>query len=80
MKLAVMKAEGHIPGGGYHYMLHPIALKDDFEADVFKMIGYVILEVTDADGEKLLKEAREALMHQCQVAVLTEKAIDNKSK
>lgn len=74
-KLAVRKEPGIIPGGGYHYMLHPIAMKSDQEAAIFETIGYVIIEVDDAHAAKLLDNARAAINHQVEVAVLTEKAL-----
>jgi len=72
MLLAVMKAEGHIPGGGYHYMLHPIALNNVEESKIFKLMGYIILEVPDEKGKRLIIEANNAIIHQVEVARLTE--------
>lgn len=75
IKLAVRKEEGSIPGGGYHYMLHPMAMTSKEEAEIFALMGHVILEVDRCQGERLLDDARVALRNQCQVAVLTEQAL-----
>ncbi len=75
MKLAVMKVEGHIRGGGFHYMLHPFFMKDEREEDVFRLMGHIIIEVLDTEGVKLLMDAKEALNHQYHVAILTERKL-----
>lgn len=74
MKLAVRKEEGRIPGGGFHYMLHPMAMTNDFEAECFKRMGHVIVEVPNDKGEQLLKAGRAALAHQMEIAVFTDAA------
>lgn len=75
IKLAVNKMPGHIPGGGFHYLLHPIAMMSDQEAEIFKLMGYVIIEVPGEKATELLKEANAALKHQVEVAILTEQAL-----
>lgn len=76
MKLAVNKMPGHIPGGGFHYLLHPIAMQSAEEAALFELMGYVILDIADdAKGERLLRQAQAALQHQVEVAVLTEEEL-----
>lgn len=72
MKLAVRKEPGIIPGSGFHYMLHPMAMATDQEAAIFEMIGHTILDVDDDMGKRLLESARLALAHQVEVATLTE--------
>lgn len=71
MKLAVRKDEGSVPGGGYHYNVHPMKMRDDFEAAVYQQMGYVIIDIHDHDGTKLITDARLALKHQLEVAQLT---------
>jgi hypothetical protein len=71
MKLAIKKDEGSIPGGGFHYMLHPFEVQDR-EADFWKAIGYVVVDVSEEKGKRLLQEAGEALRHQVEVAFLCE--------
>lgn len=78
--LAVRKDQGSVIGGGFHYMLHPIELKDEFEAECFQMMGHDVFLVKKSIGERLLKSAREALRHQIEVATLTEQAIAKKEK
>lgn len=72
MKLAVRKEPGIIPGSGFHYMLFPIAMKDDFEVECFRLMGHVIIEVPNDQGEKLLKEGRAALGHQIEIAKIAD--------
>ncbi len=43
-------------------------------------MGYVIIEVEDARGEELIKEALAALKHQIEVALLTEAVIKTGSE
>jgi vacuolar-type H+-ATPase subunit F/Vma7 len=74
VKLAVMKAPGHVPGGGYHYMLYPAA-QDDDHASMFSLMGYTIIEASQADATRLIAASAAALKHQCEVAVLTEGAL-----
>jgi hypothetical protein len=74
MKLAVRKEPGHIPGGGFHYMLFPMKMESDFHAHAFALMGYIIVETSEEDGERLLKEARAALKHQCEVALMADAA------
>lgn len=74
MKLAVKKDAGEMQGmGGYHYMLHPFPMKDDCEASMYFSMGYAIVEVPDAEGERLVTQAKAALAHQMEVAILTER-------
>jgi hypothetical protein len=75
IKLAVRKEEGRLPGGGFHYMLHPFAMTSDQETMVFEMMGHVIIEVPSHDAVRLLKEAVAALNHQVQVAFIFEKTL-----
>jgi hypothetical protein len=72
MKLAVRKEPGTVPGGGFHYMLHLMAMESDAQAAVFEMIGYQITEVGDDEGARLLRDAGKALFHQVEVAWLVE--------
>ncbi len=75
MTLAVRKEPTSVPGGGFHYALHPIAVESGAQAAVFELMGYIIIEVDEAVGERLLRHAISALEHQIEVAVLAEKAI-----
>lgn len=76
MILAVRKDVGGIPGGGFHYMLHPFAMADEREAQIFQMMGYNIIYVTISKGEELLKEAIAALNHQLDIAERVESSIE----
>lgn len=76
MKLAVKKDHGSIPGGGFHYMLHPMKLEpEEMQAAVFELMGYHIIDVDEPTGERLIASARAALNHQIEVATLTERAL-----
>jgi len=75
VKLAVRKEQGSVPGGGFHYMLHPLKMNTAVEAALFELMGYVIIQVDPELASKLLLEAREALNHQVRVAVLTEETL-----
>jgi hypothetical protein len=78
MKLAVMKDESsRVPGGGYHYNLHPFEMRDEFECKVYQQMGYIIIEVEDLRGKELIKQAKDALNHQVNVAVLADAAEKN---
>lgn len=72
MKIAVRKEEGGIPGGGFHYMLHPIQMRCEQEAAIFGLMGYHVIGVDDAKGTRLLQEANAALRHQVEVACLVD--------
>lgn len=72
MKLAIKKDEGSIPGGGFHYMLHPFRIPDE-EAPLWSAIGYQVVGVGEEKGQRLLKEAGDALRHQVEVAFLYER-------
>jgi hypothetical protein len=67
--LAVRKEEGRIPGGGFHYLTHPIAIPE-VEIMLWNLMGYELIEVDDEKGTRLLKEATVALRHQVEVAYL----------
>lgn len=71
MRLAVRIEEGRIPGGGYHYMLHPMEVSDA-EAPLWAGMGYVLTEVDEARGRRLLQEAGAAIRHQVEIAVLVD--------
>lgn len=71
-KLAIrIDTSGTVPMGGNHYMLHPVIMADDFEARSYYAMGHTIVEVEDAEAERLVKEAGQALAHQIEVANLT---------
>lgn len=72
MKLAVKKEPGIIPGSGFHYMLFPNKMENDFEVEAFSLMGHVIIEVPNDQGEKLLAAGRKALMHQIEIAKITD--------
>lgn len=72
MKLAVRKEPGIIPGSGFHYMLFPMEMKDAFEVESFALMGHVIIEVPPDQGKKLLEEGRKALVHQIEIAKITD--------
>lgn len=72
MKLAVRKEPGIIPGTGFHYMLFPMAMTNDFEVESFALMGHVIIEVPPDQGKKLLEEGRKALAHQIEIAKITD--------
>lgn len=81
MKLAVMKMPGHVPGGGYHYLLMPMYLegpKAVANPEIMRMQGHIIIDVPNEHGERLLKEGGAALTHQCEIASLTEEALAKK--
>ncbi len=59
-------------------MLHPMEIASAPECAFYEQIGYVVIEVPQAIGVKLLEEARAALQHQCHVAILTEAALKGK--
>lgn len=80
MKIAVKKEVGSVPGGGFHYMLHPIKMQGDFEAQIYEQIGYIVFDVIDSEGERMLLEAGSALKAQLEVAYATEKFLEQKSK
>jgi hypothetical protein len=73
MKIAIRKEPGHIPGSGYHYWLFPAPMGDgQFLPAHFEMMGYIVAEVSDEDGARLITEARSALGHQFEIAKLAE--------
>lgn len=72
MKIAVRKEEGRMPGGGFHYMTHPIPMTDDFEAECFRQMGHVVIEVPDPKGQQLIQSAKQALLHQLEIAVFVD--------
>lgn len=72
MLLAVRKDEGSVPGGGFHYMLHPIEIASPREADLWRLMRYEIVEVEDERGKQLLADSRAALKHQVEVAFLVD--------
>lgn len=72
MRLAVKKEPGIIPGSGFHYMLFPMKLENDFEVEAYRLMGNVIIEVPTPQGEKLLKEGRQALQHQVEIALIAD--------
>ncbi len=75
MKLAVRREPGHIPGSGFHYMLFPMPMNANLmEPAFFELMGYIIIDVDEARGLELISEARAALKHQIEVAILTDKA------
>lgn len=74
MLLAVRKEEGRIPGGGFHYLLMPMQIESDFQAECFRLMGHIIIEVPDQEGERLIKDAGKSIHHQCEVAVYTDAA------
>lgn len=71
-KLAVMKEEGRLLGGGYHYMLFPAEIKDDFQAKIYKHMGHIIIEVEPEQAKELLEGARLAMKHQIEIAVIAD--------
>lgn len=71
MQLAVRKDVGGVPGGGFHYMLHPIAM-GPHEGEIFALMGYHIIDVGPARGARLLAESVAALRSQIEVAYLVE--------
>lgn len=73
VKLAVRKDEGSVPGGGYHYCLFPKVIENDVEAQMFRMMGFILIEVPNDQADRLLAEAGAALRHQVEIAVLAEK-------
>lgn len=75
MKLAVNKTPVHIPGGGFHYLLHPLEMRNQQEVNIFISLGYIIIEVPDAKGDQLIESAQAALAHQLEVAAFTEAAL-----
>jgi hypothetical protein len=67
--LAIRKEEGRIPGGGFHYLTHPIEIPAP-EAPLWDLMGYELIELDREKGERLLREASAALVHQVEVAYL----------
>lgn len=79
MKIAIRKDTlGSVPMGGFIYMTHPIAMKDENEASTFALMGYIIAEVEDKLGQDILNDAFKALNHQVNIAVIAENAIKEK--
>jgi hypothetical protein len=77
MKLAVMYGKdtsGKVPMGGYHYMLMPVKLENEQQAQIYEMMGHIIIEVPDNKGEQLIKAACAAISHQLEVAVFADAA------
>lgn len=72
MKLAINKRPDYIPTAGFHYMLHPMAMRDEQEANIFGVMGYIIIEVPENKGDQLLRSARLALAHQVEIAVFAD--------
>lgn len=79
MKLAIRKDPGSIPGAGFHYFLHPIKMSTDWDAGVYEQMGNIIVEVDDKEGERLIAEAENALLHQCEIAHIADRAEKLKS-
>lgn len=77
VKLALSRLPGHIPGGGFHYKLFPMAMDDPTthcHSEIFALMGYTILEVGKVQAEKMLEAARASLQHEVEVAYMFEKA------
>ncbi len=75
IEIAVKKEPGHLPGGGFHYMTFPMAMGEHgMDARAFRMMGYIIVEVDKSVGLRLLEQARAALQHQLEIAVLADAA------
>lgn len=74
MILAVRKEEGSVPGGGFHYMLHPMEITPQ-ERPIWELMRYVVFEVEEEKGKRLLDGARKALANQMEVALATELAL-----
>lgn len=72
MKVALMKAPGHIEGAGSHYFVHPHEMRSEAEAQVFTVLGYKVVDVDVVGGTKLVKDALAAMEHQMTVAKLFE--------
>ena len=53
-------------------MLHPIRLESEAHAEIFKLMGYCVIEVGDERGEQLLRDACAALKHQVEIAYLVD--------
>lgn len=71
-KLAVMvDFSGKVPLGGNHYMLFPKKLGVQ-ESEIFRLMGYEIIEVDEIEADRLIDQAGAALNHQVEVAVLVE--------
>lgn len=80
MKLAVVKdISGSNPMGGFHYLLMPVMLTDQ-SAPLWEGMGHTIIEVEEEHGKRLLQAAGAALQHQMEIAVLTERAIQDAAK
>jgi len=78
MRLAIKREAGEIPLCGYHYHLHPFVIRCDQEAAAFASIGYMIVEVEELRGERLLDEAKHYLALQAELLVLDE--VERKKK
>lgn len=72
MFLAIKKEEGSIKGAGFHFMMHPFRMNGREQVDIYKLMGYHIVQVPDERGEKLLEDAKVALSHQVEVAFLVD--------
>jgi len=72
MRLAIKRECGHIPLSGYHYQLHAFPIRCNEEAAAFSCLGYMIAEVEELRGERLLDEARHALTLQAELMLLDE--------
>ena len=74
MKLAIKKRADILPDN-FHYFLHPIPFQNDFEPQLFSQMGYIIVDVDDETGNRMLEESRSSLRHQLEVAHLAERKI-----
>jgi len=74
VKLAIRKEEGRIPGGGFHYFLAPHQELGEQDARLWAALGWIVVEVDQARGERLLSEAGGALRHQFEIARLADAA------
>lgn len=71
MKLAIRKEQSQFPGN-YHYFLHPIPMTHDTEAELYRIMGYKIIDVENEVGKRLTDQAVQALRHQVEIAILVE--------
>ncbi len=75
MRLAVRKSDGF---GGSQYALHIEKMSDRFMCEAYERMGYVIVDIEENQGRRLLMQMMEAIRLQCELASITEKTLREK--
>jgi hypothetical protein len=74
VKIAVRKTESIYPNN-FHYNVLPIPIESEELAASFELMGNIILEVDDDNGKRIMQQAKDALAHEVEVAILTERTL-----